>query len=289
MTVLEIIQRSSEFLARKGVESPRLQIELMLAQVLQMPRLKLYLNFNRVLAERELDTLRGLVQRRSAREPLQQILGSTSFCGLEMMVTRDVLVPRPETELLAERGWAFLEKRVEGGQSVVRALDFGTGSGCLAITLAARVPQAQAHGIDISEAALAIARQNASRHKVADRISFSAGNGFAALPGGAQFDLLISNPPYIPSGEIEKLEPEVRDFDPRAALDGGHDGLDYFRRLAVEGPSFLAQGGLLMLEFGDGQEQLLRELFLQQAWMIDAVENDYSKRPRILIAHRPIS
>src|SRR5205807_9600884 len=115
VTVLDVIQRSSEYLARKGVESPRLQIESMLAHVLQMPRLNLYLNFNRVLAEGELDRLRGLVQRRAAREPLQHIVGSTSFCGLEISVTRDVLVPRPETELLAERAWEFLRQRALGG------------------------------------------------------------------------------------------------------------------------------------------------------------------------------
>jgi len=138
VTVLEVIQRSSEYLARKGVESPRLQIELMLAHVLQMPRLKLYLNFSRVLNEGDLATLRGLVQRRATREPLQHILGSTSFCGLEIAVTRDVLVPRPETELLAERGWEFLQQREATGQLDLRALDFGTGSGCLAIALAVK-------------------------------------------------------------------------------------------------------------------------------------------------------
>ena len=288
VTVLEIIQRSSDFLARKGVESPRLQIELMLAHVLQMPRLKLYLNFNRPLTAGELDALRGIVQRRGAREPLQHILGSTSFCGLEMTVTREVLVPRPETELLAERAWEFLQQRAAGRQTPVQVLDFGTGSGCLAVALAIQAPQAQVHALDISEAALRVARENALRHKVAERIHFYASDGFASLPDGLKLDLLVSNPPYIPSAEINTLEPEVREHDPRVALDGGCDGLDYYRRLALETPPLLAPEGRLMLEFGDGQEEALREILPRPGWIVDAVEKDYSNQPRILIAHRAI-
>lgn len=288
MTVLEVIQRSSEYLARKGVESPRLQIELILAHLLQMPRLKLYLNFNRLLTTTELDALRGLVQRRAAREPVQHILGSTSFCGLEMAVTPEVLVPRPETELLAERAWEFLKQCEASGQAPGRVLDFGTGSGCLAIALAVQVPQAQVSALDISETALQVARQNALRHGVEGRIQFHAGDGFAALPAGSEFDLLVSNPPYIPSAEIGHLEPEVRGHDPHTALDGGRDGLDFYRRLAVEAPTFLAPGGRLMLEFGDGQEEALRQILSEPTWVIDAVAKDYSKRPRILIAHRGI-
>lgn len=288
MTVLEIIQRSSAFLERKGVESPRLQIELMLAHMLQLPRLNLYLNFNRVLADGELDTIRGLLQRRADREPLQHILGSASFCGLEMVVTRDVLVPRPETELLAERAWKFLRQREASGQRSLRVLDFGTGSGCLAIALAVKIPHAQVRAIDVSEAALNVARQNALRHHVAERVHFHAGNGFAALPEPFQFDLLVSNPPYIPSAQVDTLEPEVREHDPRVALDGGSDGLDFYRRLAVESPRFLTAGARVMLEIGDGQEEDIRQLFCPPDWIVETVEKDYSKQPRILIAHRPL-
>jgi len=286
VTVLEVIQRSSEFLARKGVDSPRLQIELLLGHVLQMPRLKLYLDFGRKLTDGELETLRVLVQRRGAREPLQHILGSTSFCGLEMKVTPDVLVPRPETELLAERAWEFLREKAV--TAPVRALDFGTGSGCLAIAMAVRAPQAEIHAVDISEEALCVARENALRHQVAERVRFNAGDGFNALAAGLAFDLLISNPPYIPSAEIQTLEPEVRDHDPRVALDGGPDGLDYYRRLRLDSPAFLKPEGTLMIEFGAGQEEALREIFAPSSWTIVAVEKDYSKRPRILIARRAV-
>jgi release factor glutamine methyltransferase len=284
MTVLEVIQRSSEFLARKGVDSPRLQIELMLAQVLQVPRLQLYLNFDRGLTESELDLLRPMVKRRGDREPLQHILGSTSFCGLELEVNRDVLIPRPETELLAEQACAHLANLNAPSSTV---LDFGTGSGCLAVSIAARCPAAQVHAVDISPSALVVAGRNAARHGVAGRIAFHCGEGFAALPPGERFDLLVSNPPYIPAPEIEALQPEVRDHDPRLALDGGADGLQCFRWLAAEAPARLKPGALAMFEFGDGQAPALQELFGQTGWAVRAIAPDYSGRARILVAQRP--
>lgn len=279
MTVLEVIQRSTEFLTRKGVESPRLQVELLLAHVLKMPRMKLYLNFDRRLSEQELETLRGLVKRRSEREPLQHIVGTTSFCGFEFRVNRDVLIPRPETELLAERAWKFLE-----GRESPTVLDFGTGSGCLAITIALNAPTATVHTVDVSEAALVVARENSVRLGAGDRVVFHAGDGFAAVPAELMFDLLVSNPPYIASAEIETLEPEVRDFDPRLALDGGADGLDFYRRLAKEGRSRLKPGGQLMIELGAGQHGDVSRLFTNEGWTVEAVEKDYAGVERILIA-----
>lgn len=282
MTVLEVIQKSTEFLTRKGVESARLQTELLLAHVLKLPRMKLYLNFERALSETEIAAMRELVRRRSLREPLQHITGTASFAGWEMAVNRHVLVPRPETELLAEAGWQFLSKL--GLEAT--ALDFGTGSGCLAIALLAKCPQARVTAVDISAAALAMARQNAARHQVEDRLTFVCGDGFSALETGSRFNLLISNPPYIPSAEIATLQPEVRDFDPHPALDGGVDGLDYYRMLAREAPQWLEPGGKLMVEFGDGQSPALEKLFAEQKWIVEAVLPDYSQRQRILIAQR---
>ena len=283
MTVLEVIQRSADFLGRKGVDSPRLQIEMLLAHVLQMPRMKLYLNFERALTGAELETLRNLVRRRAEREPLQHIVGTTSFCGLEMAVNRDVLIPRPETELLAEQAWQFLASL---GERPSTALDFGTGSGCLAIAIAAKCPQAGVHAVDVSEAALKVARQNAARHGVTERIKFYSGDGFGALPDELQFDLLVSNPPYIPSGEISSLQIEVRDYDPVLALDGGADGLDFYRRLAAEGGARLKAGGRMMLELGDGQGAAVSGFLTQHGWTVDRLEKDYSGRERILIARR---
>jgi release factor glutamine methyltransferase len=326
MTVLEAIQKSAEFLARKGVDSPRLQTELLLAHLLKLPRMKLYLNFERTLAPAETDALRDFIKRRGQREPLQHITGSTSFCGFEIAVDRRALVPRPETELLAELGWEFLAKlsaeserrsptRREGGKpqepagpeaGTPIALDFGTGTGCIAIALAVKCPSAKVVATDVSADALALAKENATRNNVADRIEFVPGDGFAALedrwgerprePGGNaladgspgvsphQFDLIISNLPYIPSAEIATLQPEVRDFDPRAALDGGADGLDFYRKLAAESKPLLKPDGKIMLEFGDGQADAIRNIFETEKWIVEAVKEDYSHRQRILVA-----
>jgi release factor glutamine methyltransferase len=319
VTVLEAIQKSADFLAKKGVEPSRLQAELLLAHRLKLPRMKLYLNFERGLTPSETDALRESVKRRGQREPLQHIVGSTSFCGLEITVNRHALVPRPETELLAEAGWTFLAERrsptrlVEIEQPLragaetgaPTALDFGTGTGCIAIALAAKCPDAKITAVDVSAEALALAKQNAAANNVAERIEFLLSDGFAALterwgerprepkenaqtgsPGVSphQFDLIISNPPYIPSAEIATLEPEVRDYDPRAALDGGADGLVFYRKLAAEAKSFIKLGGIIILEFGDGQADAVQSIFKTQKWIVEAVKEDYSQRARILIA-----
>jgi release factor glutamine methyltransferase len=281
VTVLEAIQKSAEFLSKKGVESARLQSELLLAHQLKLPRMKLYLNFDRELTPGETDGLRELVKRRSTREPLQHITGSTSFCGHEILVSRHALIPRPETEQLAELGWKYLST-INSEQPT--ALDFGTGTGCIAIALAAKCPNARITALDISPEALALARQNAGQNQVAERIDFLQGDGFAALPGRAEFDLIVSNPPYIASPEIETLEPEVKDFDPRTALDGGTDGLDFYRRLAKEAGAFLKPGGKIMVEFGDGQADAIKNIFEAEKWIVEAVQEDYSQRARILIA-----
>jgi release factor glutamine methyltransferase len=293
MTVLEVIQRSSEFLSRKGVDSPRLQAELLLAEVLGVKRLKLYLDFERVLADAEVEKMRELVKRRGQREPLQQILGSTSFCGFEMKVTRDVLVPRPETELLAERGWEFLKGVVaargeEAAKRPPQAFDFGTGSGCIAIALALKCPEAFVFAVDKSEAALLVAGENAVAHGVTDRVQLMVGDGFEVATG-LKFDLIVSNPPYIPAAEIAKLQPEVRDFEPLLALSGGADGLDVIRRIAKEAISFLAPEGRLMMEFSDGQGAAAAKVFEREGWVVDEIVKDLTKRERILIAHRAVS
>ena len=286
VTVLEAIQKSTEFLGKKNVEAPRLQTELLLAHLLQMPRMKLYLNFDRGLTPAETDTLRELVKRRGLREPLQHIIGSTSFCGLEIAVNRHALVPRPETELLAELGWEWLGKPPTATlqNTVPMALDFGTGTGCIAIALAVKCPNARLIALDISAAALALAKENAVKHNVAGRIEFLPGDGFGALPEKSQFDLIISNPPYIASAEIATLQPEVRDFDPRAALDGGADGLDFYRRLAAQAKPFLKPDGKILLEFGDGQAGAIKKIFADENWVVEAVKEDYSQRERVLIA-----
>ena len=287
VTVLEAIQRSTEFLARKGVDSPRLQTELLLAHLLRQPRMRLYLDFERVLTPAEVDGFRKLIQRRGQREPLQHIAGSASFCGLEIAVNRDVLIPRPETELLAERGWTFLNQ-LSVPNPANRPRPWISGRGAVAWRLRSRAsaPPPQSVPLISHPKALRWPDRTPLRHSVAERIRFLQGDGFAAVPEEARFDLIISNPPYIPSAEIAALQPEVRDYDPHQALDGGVDGLDYGRRLAAESPPFLKPQGRLMLEFGDGQAERLRQVFQEQKWIVEAIAEDYTHQPRIMVARR---
>jgi len=281
MTVIEVIQRSTDFLAKKGVDSPRLQVELLLAHRLAIPRLNLYLQFDRVLAEPELAGLREVLRRRSRREPLQHILGSTGFFGLDFKSDPRALIPRPETERLVECALAFLAER---GPTPARALDFGTGGGCIAVSLAAHRPNLVVQAIDCSTAALELARENAIHHGVLDRIELRHAHALAALPPDTRFDLIVSNPPYIATAEIENLSPEVKDHDPRIALDGGPDGLDFYRQIARDAPVRLASSGRLFLELGDAQAAAVSQLLHEHNWIVEAVENDYSGRPRVLRA-----
>jgi release factor glutamine methyltransferase len=278
VTVLEAIQKSTDFLTRKNVESPRLQAELLLAHVLHLPRMKLYLNFERQLTTAETDGYRELIRRRSQFEPLQHIVGTTSFCGIEIISTAQALIPRPETELLAEAAWQFLGTVTN---SPATALDFGTGTGCIAIALTLKCPTARISAVDISAEALALARQNTAKHQV--NVEFFQGDGFASIPVERRFDLIVSNPPYIATDEIPTLSAEVR-ADPATALDGGTDGLDFYRRLAREAKNYLRKGGKIMLEFGDGQAPDIQKLFQDENWIVEAVKEDYSHRARMIFA-----
>ncbi len=281
MTVLEGIRKSADFLSRKGVDSPRLQSELLLAHALGIPRLKLYLDFDRQLVPGEVEALRGFVQRRASREPLQHIVGRTSVCGFEINVARSVLIPRPETEILAERAWETINALTLNP----RVLDFGTGSGCIAIALATKCPRAEVHACDVSSSALEMAQRNAAANQVGHRIQFRASDGFSAFANGEEFDVIVSNPPYIPTAEIQTLEREVKDHDPLLALDGGTDGLAFYRLLATEGGNRLSPGGCLLAEFGDGQAESLHSVFAEAGWGVECF-NDYSGRARILIARK---
>jgi len=280
MTVLEAINKGAEFLTRKSIESPRLQSELLLAEILSLPRLRLYLEFERQLTETQANQFREFLVRRGNHEPLQHIVGSTSFCGLPMIVSRAVLIPRPETEVLAEQVWTFLNSIPD--QSTF--LDLGTGSACIPIAIAAHAKKSRGISIDVSTEALAVAKQNVEKNGLADRIELREGNFLTALQPAERFDVIVSNPPYIPSAEIELLQPEVRDHDPRLALDGGADGLDFHRALAQGAAQFLKPGGRLFIEFADGQGEALRDLFGGHGWHVHGLIRDLSGVDRILFA-----
>ncbi len=259
-TVREILTWTTEHFTKNGVPSPRLNAELLLADVLRLPaRLELLLEPERVLTAEEKAAFREYVGRRASREPTTHILGSWGFYGRDYALTADVLSPRSETELVAERAVSWAR---EHGAKL--AADIGTGSGCLAITLALEVPELRVVATDVSVKALQVARENAGKLGAAERIEFREGDLFAALEGevaAGTLDLLMSNPPYIATDEIAGLMPEIAEHEPRLALDGGADGLDFYRRLAPECARWLRPGGAVVLEIGEGQGSAVTEFF----------------------------
>lgn len=250
-TTLKVLNWTRDFLQGKGVENARLEAEWLLCAATGMDRVGLYLNFDKPLNEVELATYRSMVARRGRREPLQHILGTQEFCGLEFEVSPAVLIPRHDTETL-------VAEAVKRNPYANRVLDIGTGSGCIAVALAKQLPQAAVTAVDISLEALAVAGRNASRNAVT--IELVQGSLFEPV-AGRKFDLIVSNPPYIPTGDIAGLDPEVRDFDPVGALDGGMDGLDFYRRLIPSALPHLAPGGWLLVEVGIGQAADVAALF----------------------------
>lgn len=249
-TTLKVLTWTVGYLTEKGVENARREAEWLLCEATGLDRIGLYLNFDKPLQDDELAAYRSMVARRGKREPLQHILGNQEFDGREFVVTKDVLIPRYDTETL-------LEEAVRQAPQARTVLDIGTGSGCIAISLAHRLPQAQITAVDLSPDALAIARLNAERNNAA--VEFLLGSFFQPVTG-RRFDLIVSNPPYITRADLDTLQPEVRDFEPRLALDGGVDGLDAYRALVSEAPGCLEPGGWLLFEIGAGQEKDLAGL-----------------------------
>ncbi|HTP66837.1 MAG TPA: peptide chain release factor N(5)-glutamine methyltransferase [Geobacteraceae bacterium] len=250
-TVLKVLNWTKGYLAEKGVENARLESEWLLSAALGLDRVGLYVNFDRPLAEPELAACRGMVARRARREPLQYILGTQEFVGLEFEVNPAVLIPRHDTETL-------VEEAAKRGENAGKVLDIGVGSGCIAVALARRLPGAAVFGVEPSAAALELAARNCAKHGVA--VNLFEGSLFEPF-GDTRFDLIVSNPPYIPSGDIDGLQPEVRDYEPREALDGGADGLDFYRRIIPAAPDYLEKGGWLLFEVGIGQADEVVGLF----------------------------
>jgi release factor glutamine methyltransferase len=279
VTIASLLSSATKMLAEAGVDDAPLNAELMLAQVLGLSRTSLVTESSSPVPDEAREIFLGMLQRRSQREPLQHILGEAHFYGLVFTVNSDVLVPRPETELLVEQAVEFLRTRRNS-----QVFDFGTGSGCIPITIAKEVPEVRIWSVDISEAARSVAKSNAEKNGVADRIQFLLGDGFDVLDDSQRFDLIVSNPPYIPTADLKELQPEVRDFDPALALDGGADGLDFYRRLAREAGWWLVPGGKIMIELGHDQAVAVRALFESEMWIVENVLDDYSRIPRILIA-----
>jgi release factor glutamine methyltransferase len=250
-TILKILTWTKEYLAQKGVENARLESEWLLCAALGLDRVGLYVNFDKPLTQAELADYRGMVTRRAKREPLQYILGSQEFMGLEFEVSAAVLIPRHDTELL-------VEEALRRSPATARILDIGVGSGCIAVALAKALPQADVIGVDKSPEALVLAQKNGGKHDV--RLTLFEGSLFEPFPNQT-FDLIVSNPPYIPTADLETLQPEVRDYEPSQALDGGPDGLDFYRLIIPAAPEYLAPGGWLLFEVGIAEAEPVAKLF----------------------------
>ena len=283
--ILEVINKTTPFFEKQGVESPRLTIELLLAHLLKKKRLDLYLEFERELDEATLAKLRELVKRRAGGEPLQYITGETEFCGLKFMVDKRVLIPRPETELLVEVVLERLKGRAPAPPTQhPTVLDVGTGSGCIAITLAKKLPDAEISAWDISPEALEVARGNAALHQVEKKVRFFESDLLEKLSSSFVAEAIVSNPPYIADGELAKLPKEVRGFEPVRALAAGEDGLKVIRRLVMNARRALSPSGFVALEIGAGQRDAVEGIFGQQGYRVAEVVKDLQGHERVVVA-----
>ena len=272
MTVLELINATTPFFVKRQVPSPRLTIEMMLAEVLKKTRMQLYLEFDQQIEESALDRLRPLVKRRAEGEPLEYLLGATTFAGHRVQVCPDVLIPRPETEILLEEVLKLIDP------AGLPVLDVGTGSGILPLAIAKKFPELEIIAVDISEKALTMARQNGEG---CGNIRFLESDLLEnpALP--PQFQIIVANLPYIPSAHIDGLMREVR-HEPRSALDGGADGLDFIRKLITQS---VGRTKVLALEFGDGQAEAAKTLCERAGYALIKILPDFTEKDRILVAH----
>jgi release factor glutamine methyltransferase len=281
-TVMHMVRWSAAYLEAKGVDSPRLTGELLLAHSLGVERLQLYLQFDRPLTPAELAGYKPLLRRRADREPLQYIVGSTPFRSLDLVVDRRGLIPRPETEYLVD----VLRQAAGVGRRFERALDVGTGSGALALSLVAEEIAASALAVDISADAIGLARENAARNGLRDRVEFRQGDLGAAW-GGRSFGLVVANLPYVPEAEWQETAPEVRDWEPPVALRGGRDGLDVVRPFLAAAPACVESGGWLALELASGQTGSVADELLSSGAFDDVrVRDDLTERARYVLARR---
>jgi release factor glutamine methyltransferase len=277
MTVLDVLQSTTAYFKKRGIDSPRLNAEHLLAHVLGRKRIELYLDFERELSDSNLAPLRELVRRRGEGEPLQHLLGTVEFCGHTFLCDKRAMVPRPETEQLVEMLIADCGLRIADW----KILDVGTGSGVIALTLAKEFPEAKISGTDISEDALALARENATRLGLSDRVRFFKSNLLENV--GGIFDLIVANLPYIAAQDRHSLSREVL-RDPEVALFAGAQGEELVRALIEQAPARLRPGGMLALEIGFGQSEALLSILAEKNYRDICSKNDYSGRPRFLFA-----
>lgn len=281
MNIKELLNRSDQFLAKNGIESSRLDAEVLMAELLEMERINLYVKYDYPLKSSEIDTYREMIKKRARRIPVAYITEKKEFMSLEFTVKEGVLIPRPDTENLVEAVIEYCRNQELENPQII---DVGTGSGAIAVSLAHYIEDAKVVGVDLSAQALKIARENMEKHELGERMSILKSNLLAEfikreIKG---IDIIVSNPPYISEAEMKELSPEVKK-EPQTALKAGKDGLDYYRRLIPEAEKVLKEGGSLFLEIGYRQAEAVSELFGDQ-WSEVEVIKDYSENDRIVSA-----
>jgi release factor glutamine methyltransferase len=261
-TIQKLLNWVTEYLATKGIESPRLSAELLLSHVLGLKRIELYTQFNKAVAAEQLGILRDLVKRAGLYEPVAYLTGKTEFYSLELDITSGCMIPRPETELLVQRAIEFLRTR----SGVQYVCDLCTGSGCIAVAIAKNFPDARITATDISAAALAVAARNVEKHRLTEQVRLLCGDLFEPIIRQldvSQFDLIVCNPPYVSTAEYENLDKNIKDYEPASALLAGEDGMDVYRRIIEKVNEFLKPGAALMLEIGYAQGPAVRAMLEQ--------------------------
>jgi release factor glutamine methyltransferase len=283
-TVLSLIEWSTQYLTERRFDEARLHVELLLARVLKLNRLNLYLQFDRPLTSEELASFKQMFKRRLAHEPLQYILGDTSFMGLSLKIDRRALVPRPETEILVEQALQLLRA---SDAAEPRVLDIGSGSGNISLAIAHHVPRCRVDSLDVSDEAIDLSRENQTALGI-HNVVFLRADIFGDLPPAGTYDLIVSNPPYVSLEEFTLLEPEVRDYEPRLAVTDEADGLRFLKQIGRTAMKVIAPGGTLMVEIAYNQEEAARRIFAESGWRIDDVTKDFAGHPRIVIARPAI-
>ena len=281
--LLEVITKSAAFLERKGVEHARLNAELLAGHALGLPRMQLYLQFERLLPERELGLIRPLIQRRGQREPLQHIIGSVDFAGVTLKTDSRALIPRPETEYLVELICVEFASKPP-----VQYIDLGTGSGALALALAHAWPEAHGWATDISDEALALTTENREALEFTDRVKILKSDWFKSLPSGEVFELIVANPPYLTAAEVAETQPEVKDHEPAVSLSTAEDGMDALVTIISEAQDWLAPGGLLAMETGIAQHVDLVSRLKSAGFAEVQSRQDLTERDRFVFARRSV-
>lgn len=285
-TITKLLNWVTQYLTEKGIDAPRLSAELLLSNVLGLKRIELYTQYNSPVAEPQLSRLRELVKRAGGHEPIAYLVGKTEFYSMEINVTPDCMIPRPETELLVQRAIEFLRTR----NGIQKVCDLCTGSGCVAVAIAQNYPNVRIIATDICDAALAVAATNVEKHHLKDKITLLSGDLFdPIIPqlDTGKFDLIVCNPPYVSSGEYEKLDKNVKDYEPQLALLAGEDGMDIYRRIIEKVDSFLKSDAALIMEIGYAQGTAIRELLEQTGIFTEVkIEKDFHNNDRIVTAQR---